>query len=153
MKPFQRYLMKSIRTIMQYNLYSERQSISLAPCRDQQVPYLKVPGITKYTLRFIYERSKTQTKDRLIQPRLAGRLLCSKHYIFYLHWLKQGSTKSKKKKKWKKSPYCDEIWGTVQISRDLIPYVVSWFLSLSNCKTNRLRHLSVWCFLFSHYGN
>lgn len=99
MKPFQRYLMKSIRTIMQYNLYSERQSISLAPCRDQQVPYLKVPGITKYTLRFIYERSKTQTKDRLIQPRLAGRLLCSKHYIFYLHWLKQGSTKSKKKKK------------------------------------------------------
>lgn len=99
MKPFQRYLMKSIRTIMQYNLYSERQSISLAPCRDQQVPYLKVPGITKYTLRFIYERSKPQTKDRLIQPRLAGRLLCSKHYIFYLHWLKQGSTKSKKKKK------------------------------------------------------
>lgn len=98
MKPFQRYLMKSIRTIMQYNLYSERQSISLAPCRDQQVPYLKVPGITKYTLRFIYERSKPQTKDRLIQPRLAGRLLCSKHYIFYLHWLKQGSTKSKKKK-------------------------------------------------------
>lgn len=103
MKPFQRYLMKSIRTIMQYNLYSERQSISLAPCRDQQVPYLKVPGITKYTLRFIYERSKTQTKDRLIQPRLAGRLLCSKHYIFYLHWLKQGSTKSKKKKKVKKA--------------------------------------------------
>lgn len=102
MKPFQRYLMKSIRTIMQYNLYSERQSISLAPCRDQQVPYLKVPGITKYTLRFIYERSKTQTKDRLIQPRLAGRLLCSKHYIFYLHWLKQGSTK-RKKKKWKKA--------------------------------------------------
>lgn len=111
MKPFQRYLMKSIRTIMQYNLYSERQSISLAPCRDQQVPYLKVPGITKYTLRFIYERSKTQTKDRLIQPRLAGRLLCSKHYIFYLHWLKQGSTKSKKKKKSEKSPYCDEIFG------------------------------------------
>lgn len=103
MKPFQRYLMKSIRTIMQYNLYSERQSISLAPCRDQQVPYLKVPGITKYTLRFIYERSKPQTKDRLIQPRLAGRLLCSKHYIFYLHWLKQGSTKSKKKKKVKKA--------------------------------------------------
>lgn len=102
MKPFQRYLMKSIRTIMQYNLYSERQSISLAPCRDQQVPYLKVPGITKYTLRFIYERSKPQTKDRLIQPRLAGRLLCSKHYIFYLHWLKQGSTK-RKKKKWKKA--------------------------------------------------
>lgn len=103
MKPFQRYLMNSIRTIMQYNLYSERQSISLAPCRDQQVPYLKVPGITKYTLRFIYERSKPQTKDRLIQPRLAGRLLCSKHYIFYLHWLKQGSTKSKKKKKVKKA--------------------------------------------------
>lgn len=102
MKPFQRYLMKSIRTIMQYNLYSERQSISLAPCRDQQVPYLKVPGITKYTLRFIYERSKPQTKDRLIQPRLAGRLLCSKHYIFYLHWLKQGSTK-RKIKKWKKA--------------------------------------------------
>lgn len=102
MKPFQRYLMKSIRTIMQYNLYSERQSISLAPCRDQQVPYLKVPGITKYTLRFIYERSKPQTKDRLIQPRLAGRLLCSKHYIFYLHWLKQGSTKRKKKKSEKK---------------------------------------------------
>lgn len=124
MKPFQRYLMKSIRTIMQYNLYSERQSISLAPCRDQQVPYLKVPGITKYTLRFIYERSKTQTKDRLIQPRLAGRLLCSKHYIFYLHWLKRGSTKSKKKNS-EKSPYCDEIWGTGQISRDLIPYVVS----------------------------
>lgn len=116
MKPFQRYLMKSIRTIMQYNLYSERQSISLAPCRDQQVPYLKVPGITKYTLRFIYERSKPQTKDRLIQPRLAGRLLCSKHYIFYLHWLKQGSTKSKKKKKSEKKPV---LWWDLGYRQDI----------------------------------
>lgn len=85
MKPFQLYLMKSIRTIMQHNLFSVRPSISLVPCPDQQVPYLKVSGITKYTLRFIYERSKLRRKlgspsqDREV----AFYVLSTIYFIFY----------------------------------------------------------------------
>jgi hypothetical protein len=142
MKPFQLYLMKSIRTILQYNLFSMRQSISLVSCCDRQVPYLKVSGITKYTLRFIYERSKPSRKGRLIQPRQRGRLLCFQHYIFICKGLKQATTKTSEK------PYSNEIRGTrLGGTRVMLPIATfGCFPILSLSKTNRLRHLSVWCF-------
>lgn len=143
MKPFQRYLMKSIRTIMQYNLYSERQSILLASCHDQQVPYLKVPGITKYTLRFIYERSKPHPAKTSGSP-----------FMFLALYILSPLVKTgiDQKKSEKKNVFRWDLGYQQDIQR-LDTLWCFLILSLSNCKTNRLRHLSVWCFLFSHYGN
>lgn len=150
MKPFQLYLMKSIRTIMQHNLFSVRPSISLVPCPDQQVPYLKVSGITKYTLRFIYERSKLRRK--------LGSPSQDREVAFYvlntIYFISYGLNRHRPKKVKKTLVFFRWHFGYHgDINPPMTTICCFLILSLSNCKTNRLRSSSVWSFLFSHYGN